>query len=249
MQRLFPDPAHDIDALEQYAGGRRPRDGRPWIFLNMVASLDGAVAVDGRSGGLAGEADQKLFQALRTFADVILVGAGTVRAERYGPPATDSAERAMRESHAAWPVARVAVATRSASLDYSGRLFTEPTSRPLLLTTTSAPDERVSHAREVADVVEAGDDELDLDTALRALGEVGARVVLCEGGPHLNGSLLSAGLVDELCLTVSPLLVSGGADRIVAGDALPDPLGLELLHVLEDDGFLFLRYRRALGDD
>lgn len=249
MQRLFPDPAHDVDVLEQYAGERDLHDDRPWVVLNMVASLDGAVTVDGRSGGLAGDADKRLFRALRTFPDVILVGAGTVRAERYGPPATDSAERAMREAHGAWPIARVAVVTRSASLDYGGRLFAEPTSRPLLLTTTSAPRDRVTHAREVADVVEAGDDDVDLDAALRALGELGARVALCEGGPHLNGHLLSAGLVDEVCLTVSPLLVSGGADRIVAGDVLPDPLELELLHVLEEDGFLFLRYRRPGGDD
>lgn len=247
MQRLLPDPAHDIDVLEQYGGGREPLNGRPWVFLNMVASLDGAVTVDGRSGGLAGDADQRLFQTLRTFADVILVGAGTVRAERYGPPSDDAAERAIREARGVWPVARVAVVTGTASLDYAGRLFVEPSSRPLLLTTTSAQQERVAHAREVADVVEAGEDRVDLSTALRALGELGARVVLCEGGPHLNGHLLSSGLVDELCLTVSPLLVAGGADRVVEGEVLPEPLGLELVHVLEEDGFLFLRYCRPNG--
>ncbi|MCZ7530449.1 MAG: pyrimidine reductase family protein [Acidimicrobiia bacterium] len=230
--------------MRQYAGGRAPHEDRPWVMLNMVTSVDGAVSVEGRSGGLAGDADREVFHALRTFPDVILVGSGTVRAEGYGPPRASPADSAMREAHDAWPVARIAIVTGSASLDYGSALFSEPTSRPLLVTTANAPADRIAQAAEVADVAVAGEDSVDVSRALSALGELGARVVLCEGGPNLNGQLLAADVVDELCLTVSPLLVAGSGKRIVTGDALETPFGLELVHVLEDDGSLFLRYRR-----
>jgi riboflavin biosynthesis pyrimidine reductase len=192
-------------------------DGRSWVLLNMIASLDGATVIDGRSGGLGGPADRTIFALLRTMADVILVGASTVRAEGYGPPKKSGQ--------------RVAVVSRSGRLDWSSALFTSGAGVAVL--PIDGPDVP-------APAIRAGDGSVDLAAALPQLE---GRIVLCEGGPTLNGQLLVAGLVDELCLTVAPVLVGGGAKRIVAGPEAPTEM--RLVHVLEDDGFLFYRYVRA----
>jgi riboflavin biosynthesis pyrimidine reductase len=218
MRRLLPDVADDIDPAAAYADpGRRRRGGRPWVLVNMIASLDGAVAIDQRSGGLGGAADGRVFATLRDLADIVLVGAGTARAEKYGPPQK--------------PGQRIAVVTRSADLDWSSPLFASGAG--LVVTTTTAPAVPVESVR-------AGADEVDL---MATLAELPGDVVLCEGGPSLNGELLAAGVIDEWCLTLSPLLVGGGAGR-AARSAEPHVEGFRLVHVLEADGFLFLRARR-----
>lgn len=230
MRRLHPDPADPVDPADVY-GDPPEGEGRPGLRVNMIASADGAVTVDGRSGGLGGAGDRAVFHALRARADVVLVGAGTVRAERYGPPRGDRPPR-------------IAVVTRSCDLDWDAPLFAEPTTRPLVVTVAGAPPDRLARAGEVADVVVAGAEDVDLPRALRLLGDRGARAVLCEGGPSLNGRLAAAGLVDELCLTVAPLLAGGDARRIVAGPALSPPPAMALASVCEEEGYLFLRYRR-----
>jgi riboflavin biosynthesis pyrimidine reductase len=148
------------------------------------------------------------------------------RAERYGPSATP-----------------IAVVSRSLRLDWDARFFTAPLARPILVTVAQAPPDQVARATEVADVVIAGDQDVDLATALAALGDRGWQAVLAEGGPTLNGQLARAGLLDELCLTWSPWLASGDAKRILDGRPLSAPGGLRPRSVCEQDGFLFLRYR------
>ena len=209
----------------------------------MVASADGATTVEGLSGGLGGPGDRALFHALRALTDVILVGAGTVRAEGYGPPRLSDEEVAARERRGQAPLPRIAVTTRSVALDWGAPLFAAPTSRPIVVAPADAAPDRVRRARQVAEVVLAGAGSVDLPGVFAMLGERGVRTVLCEGGPALNGGLAAAGLVDELCLTVAPLLAAGDAKRLVDGPVLSPPLGMTLASACDEDGFLFLRYR------
>ena len=225
MRQLFPEPIDAVEPLDAY------RDlpvvaGRPSVRLNMISSVDGATAVDGRSGGLGGSADRKVFAALRSLADVVLVAAGTVRAENYGPGNLP-----------------IAVVSGSLRLDWDTPFFTAATHRPILVTAGRAPAEAIEQAEAVADVVVAGDAEVDLVQAVHQLGERGFARVLAEGGPSFNGALAAADLLDELCLTFGPFLVSGDAKRILIGPALQPPPDLTLRSLCEEDGYLFLRYR------
>jgi riboflavin biosynthesis pyrimidine reductase len=225
VRQLLPRFVDPVDPMAVYAD-LPVAAGRPGVRLNMIASLDGATAVAGVAGGLGGKADQALFALLRSLADVVLVAAGTVRAERYGPSTVP-----------------VAVVTRSCRLDWDSRFFTAALARPLVVTVATAPAEARARAAEVADVVVAGEHDVDLVEAVGALGARGFRAVLSEGGPILNAQLAAAGLLDELCLTLSPLLVGGDAKRLLAGPLLPGPPALRLVSACEEDGFLFLRYR------
>lgn len=225
MRQLFPECVEAVEPLDVY--GQLPVvEGRPAVRLNMIGSVDGATAVGGRSGGLGGQADRKVFAALRSLADVVLVAAGTVRAENYGPARVP-----------------IAVVSGSLGLDWDTPFFTDAVERPIVVTSGRAPAGAVRQAEAVADVLMAGDAEVDLALAVARLGERGFAHVLAEGGPTFNGALAAAGLLDELCLTFAPLLVSGDAKRILAGPALRPPPELELRSLCEEDGYLFFRYR------
>jgi len=201
MRQLLPVPCDPVDPAVLY--GDLPLAGtRPAVRLNMIASIDGATAVAGLSGGLGGPADQALFAVLRSHADVVLVAAGTVRAERYGPSKVP-----------------VAVISRSCRLDWDSPFFTAAIAPPIVITVAEAPAPERAKAASLADVIIAGEQDVDLAAALTALSERGYARVLAEGGPSLNGQLAAAGLLDELCLTVSPLLAGGEAKRILAGPA------------------------------
>lgn len=243
MDQVFPRTEADVDPAAVYAADQRiPPPERPWVALNMVASADGAVTVDGRSGGLSSAGDKAVFFGLRALADVILVGAGTVRAEDYGPPRTSTDQQAARvaRGQAAFPT--IAVVSGRLDLDPAARLFVDTPTRPIVLTGDRADATRRTALEAVADVVAVGAEHVDPARALAALAQRGTGVVLCEGGPTLNGTLLRAGLVDELCLSVAPLLASGDDPRIVRGPTL-DPLhALRLERVLVEDGFAFFRY-------
>ncbi len=220
----------------------------------MVASLDGAATVGGRSGGLSGEADEQVFAMLRAHADVILVGAGTARAEGYGPvrPESEGLRWAfLRDGRA--PSAPIAVVTRALDLDLGGALLVgaPPHARTIVITTESALPARRAAAARTAEVIVAGEVSVDLKAAVDALAERGYQRISCEGGPHLLAQLAGTGLLDELCLTVSPLLAGPVAARIVTG-GLPMPGGgtlpFTLAHVLADEGYLLCRYvRRSAG--
>lgn len=242
MRQLFPVAIDPVDWLSVY-GDVPAACARPWVRLNMIASVDGAASVGGRTGALGGPADRRLFVLLRSLADVILVGATTVRAERYGPALLPPERQAARRQRGQVPVPPIAVVSRSCRFNWESRFFTAAVVRPIVITVDSAPAERRARAAQVADVILAGQEDVELARALDALAERGARWVLCEGGPTLNGYLVSAGLLGELCLTLSPRLVSGDAKRIVAGPALAVPQDAALCSVCEEDGFLFLRFR------
>lgn len=221
MRRLHPIPADAVPAFAACVDPNRHRhpDGLPWVEVCMVASVDGATAVEGRSGGLSSTADGELLQALRALADVVLVGAATVRAEGYGVPRKAGLRVGV-------------VSSRGEGLDFDSALFTSGAG--FVVTTETAPDLPV-------DTVRAGTDELDLR---RALAQLDVGFVHAEGGPRLNGALLAAGLVDEINVTIAPLLAGGDAHRLTFG-APAAATGLRLAHVLEEDGFLFCRYLRT----
>jgi len=247
VRRLYPDPSEDVSPLREYAADDRPPPAdRPWVMLNMITSADGATAVTGRSGGLGGPGDRSVFRALRDLADMILVGAGTVTAETYHPPTVSEQAAELRRERGQHEVPRLVVVTGSLRLDPAAEVFADPKRRPLVITSSAAPPERIHALAPVADVITDGRDgqgsEIDLTTALgRLKREHDARIVLCEGGPTLNGHLHGAGLVDELCLSFSPLLVGGASPRILER-ATSSIQTLTLRRVLEEDGTLFMRY-------
>ncbi|HLY83164.1 MAG TPA: pyrimidine reductase family protein [Acidimicrobiales bacterium] len=242
MRQLFPEATIDVELVDAY-GRLAPSGDRPAVRANMIASVDGAASAEGRSGGLSGRADKTLFSALRCLADVVLVGSGTVRAERYGPARLDDAARARRTGWGIAPVPPIAVVTASCHLDWQTPFFTAAEQRPIVVTVGAADPSDRAAAAEVAEVIVAGQHQVDFGRALAALRDRGHANVLAEGGPSLLAQLVSAGVVDELCLTLSPLLLAGDAGRILAGPALVPAPSLDLVHVLESDGFLFMRYR------
>lgn len=240
MHRLLPLPsADDIDFDAAYWV---PDPGRQHVRGAMVASADGAAQAGGRAGGLSGPADIRLFAMLRAQADVIIAGASTVRAEGYRGARPSDQQRAWRRSRGLAQVPPIAVVTRSCALDPTGPLFTDTLTRPLVITCASAPAVRVALLAARADVITIGERDVDLPAALDVLAERGLRRVSCEGGPTLLAQLAAAGRLDELSLTLSPLLLAGQALRITNGARLDPPAHLRLGHVVEEDGFLFLRY-------
>lgn len=231
---------------------RPPRvPGRPRVLLNMVSTVDGRASVEGRSAPLSSPADRDLFHALRSAVDAILVGAGTARAERYGPLIPDAGRRAERE-RAGMPAEPLAcVVSASLALGADLPLLAAPQARVALLTPSGGELEgaaaRIEYVR-----CRRADGKLDLAGALEAVGErFGVGLMLCEGGPHLAGELLAGGLLDDLFLTLSPALAgeagagAGPELRILAGAELSQPVAVELLEVLEHGSQLFLHYRVA----
>lgn len=247
MRRIWPDPAPVDDVAGLVAAAPRSAPpGRPWVLVNMISSLDGAIALEGRSGGLGRPADKAVFSALRAVADVVLAGAGTVRAEGYGPPRPTAATRAARRARGQAEAPRVAVVSRSLELDPGEALFAEAEQPPLVITCAAGPAHRRRALEAAAEVIVAGDSEVDLPSALGQLADRQVGTICCEGGPHLNGALLAEDLIDEWNLTISPLLVGGGdAGRAASGPSRPAPLDAELAWLLEGDGLLLGRWLRV----
>ncbi|MGI5244468.1 pyrimidine reductase family protein [Dactylosporangium sp. CA-139066] len=236
VQLLWPAPDPAPDLLELY---RTPPE--PWLRLNFVSSLDGAGHVGGRSEPLSGRADKRVFGLLRMLCDALVVGAGTVREENYHALRLDERRRAWRVAAGLPEYPTLVVVSARGRLDPGHRALAEAPVRPVVVTHRRTDPGRLA---DVADIVAAGEHEVDLAAALAALRERGHRQILSEGGPRLFGSLTAAGLVDELCLTVSPLLAGPGADRITTGPAVETPQALTLRHALLAEGSLLLRYTR-----
>lgn len=224
-----------------------PQVTGPWLRANMVSTLDGAAQHDGRSQPISNAADMRIFGVLRGLADVVVVGAETVRQEGYRPARAREAFAAPREAAGQGPAPAIAVVTASLDLDFSLPLFTSPLVPTLVLTGAAAPPERISEAeRAGARVVIAGDGAgIDPARAVRALGDLGHTRLLTEGGPRLLGQLIAAGVLDEMCVTLSPMLVAGDAQRIAGGPSVPLPRRFELVSLLEEAGFLYSRYGRS----
>ena len=236
MRRLFPDPGEIPDDLALARAYELP-PGRA-LRMDFIASLDGVIAVDGRSEGLQSPGDQRVFRTLRAVADVVLVGHGTASAEGYGPVGPGSRLGRLREQLGRPPVVPIAVVSRRASLAPGDKLAVPGT----LLITCAAADagRRAALADAGVEVLVCGDEDVALRVALDVLAERGLERVTCEGGPQLLRTALTEGVVDELDLTIAPALV-GGSARLLDGP-LAGVVRTELRQLLEEDGVLFARY-------
>lgn len=256
MRRLFPvtdqtsaaqaDREWSLDELaEAYAYPPLAGDAH-WLRANMVSTLDGAAQHEGRSQPISGETDMRIFGTLRALADVVVVGAETVRQEGYRPARAREAFAARRGAAGQGPAPAIAVITASMDLDFSLPLFTSPLVPTLVITGAAAPADRVAEAAGAgAQVVVAGDGAaVDPARAVRELAQRGLRRQLTEGGPRLLGQFVAADALDELCLTISPMLAAGDAQRIAGGPSVAVPHRLAPACVLEEAGFLFTSYRR-----
>jgi riboflavin biosynthesis pyrimidine reductase len=245
-------PGDDLtDPLAPYLEVDRSAPPGPcWVLANMVSGLDGSVAIAGRVGELSSAADAELFRRMRSLADVVLVGAETVRRERYGPVQLPLELRRQREASGRLPVPQIAVVSRSLTIDWTIPAFaaSEPAAPTMLVTCEAARPERLDEARAHASVLVAGGDRVEPRLALDALAGQGARVVLCEGGPSLLGEIIAADLLDELCLTMEPVM---GGDPLPVAVAPPghDLVRFRLGHALTHGSTLFLRYERAPRGD
>jgi riboflavin biosynthesis pyrimidine reductase len=245
MRRLLPTPTvdvslrGDIDALAAHYA--YPTEGA--LRANMVASVDGAISLDGRSQPISGASDWFLFGLQRALADVIVVGAGTARSEGYGPGRARQEFAHLRRRTEQSPAPTLAVVTASGKLDPEAA-FLGGDQRAIVCTCASAPADRVDALRARADVVVVGDSHVDLSALLATLRERGMVRLLTEGGPSLLGALAADDLIDEVVATITPALVGGADGRMVAG-APGAVRGLELVGLLEDDSALFTHYRRS----
>jgi len=241
VRRLVPDPEPISvpELLDAYRPWDDPPADRPHVALNFAGTLDGRAAIDGRSGAIGDDADTAMLVGLRGRFDAIMIGAGTMRAERYGRIVADPAKRERREE-LGLPGDPLMVIVGGLDLPWDASLFTDGGGRVLLFTAEEGDPPATATPVEV---VRAPDGRVDLAAALRTLREEhGVRAVLCEGGPHLHSQLQAAGLADELFLTIAPKLVGGGS-TILEG-ALPAVAELELLWLLQEGSELFTRYRR-----
>jgi riboflavin-specific deaminase-like protein len=239
FDRLTAGPARPPhEWLAELSPHLHARDDRPFAFLNMVASADGRAAFEGRAGGLGSEADTLLLTELRALADAVLVGTGTIRAEGYGRLVRNAERVARRKAAGLADTPTAVLLSRSFDIPWGAELF-EASDQPVIVYTggDGAPP-RVEAPLEVVRL-----EDPTPQTAMADMRARGIRSLLCEGGPTLNSALLAAGVVDELFLTLSPML-SGepSAPRIVEGDGLPEPARLALEWALRHDEELYLRY-------
>lgn len=253
MHSLLPLSAEDIAPYDFY---RPAEPGAPWLRINMVASVDGLVTdAEGRSGGLGADGDRAAFRAQRALADAILVGAGTVRAENYGPHLVHRSVAERRRADGRQQPASVVVVSLSLDLDPGSRLFTDAVTPTMIMTSALSPMERRQQLATVGEIIVAGDDQIDLADGIAQLRSRGLPHVLCEGGPRLNAALLQANLVDEICLTIAPQILGSNGKRMVdAATPVPaaevsrlpmEPTALELLGLGRQDDELFIRYGLA----
>ncbi|GAA2242803.1 MULTISPECIES: pyrimidine reductase family protein [Kitasatospora] len=256
MRQLYPQPvvvAPESDRTrwlaEVYRYPAEAAAGRPWVRACMVSALDGAAVWRGRSGGLSGPADAELLGVLRALADAVLVGAGTARSEGYGPAEVHPELVRARSAAGQEPAPAIAVVSARLDLDPASDLFARPAASPgartMVITARRAPAAARRALERVAEVVVAGEEQVEPSLLMRELTARGLCRVHCEGGPRLLGRLWAAGLLDELCLTVSPLLTAGESPRILDQRGAADRTRMVLAAVLEEDGFLFTRYTRS----
>ncbi|HTC71178.1 MAG TPA: pyrimidine reductase family protein [Acidothermaceae bacterium] len=239
VRRLLPDPAEDVDLVSAYL---YPAD-RAWLRANMISSADGAATIEGRAGGLGNKTDQQVLGALRGLADVVIAGAGTVTAEGYGPARARPEYQEMRAADGQPAAPYMAVVSQRLQLDFESRYFVEATQQPIVVTCSAAPPDRLLAAEKVASVVIAGELMVSPALMVEALIQLGYRRLLCEGGPTLLAMVAADGVLDELCLTIAPLIVGGPSRRVLDGPLLDPAHRMRLTQLLQDDDdLLYARY-------
>jgi 5-amino-6-(5-phosphoribosylamino)uracil reductase len=226
----------DLMAAYAYPGAQS------WLRANMIGAVDGVATVLGLSDGLSGPVDKRAFGILRALADVVIAGAGTTRTENYAGVKVPERFAPSRAARGQTPVPPIAIVSQHLGLDPAAAVFTDTTVPTIVLTCKAASHDRIAALSEVADVVLCGDGEVELPVVRRELEQRGLTRMLCEGGPSLLHDLLAADVLDELCLTVSPMLVGGGERHVTHGEPLDTPVGLRLAGLLEQQDVLLARY-------
>ncbi len=238
LRRLTLEGQDRIVPLDLVMEDERSHPDRPWVLLNFVISIDGATALDGQSTKLGDEDDLAMFQALRAVPDVILVGATTVKVENYRPVVLDQQRQSRRVERGQDAAPKLAIVSGTMSLDVEQRVFSDQDHKPLIITGINANSGRLALIGDAADVAILED--LNARTILDRLSS--AKVVLIEGGPSLAGQFVAAGLVDELNVTIAPVLVGGASDRLVGMAAITPPADMKLDRALQGERMLILRY-------
>jgi riboflavin biosynthesis pyrimidine reductase len=243
LEQLYPE-RRELEASDAYAGlglAEHARPDRPYVVANMVLTADGRAALGGHTESISSDTDRELFLELRLQVDAVMVGTGTIAIEEYGPLVRAPERRERRREAGLEPVPLAITASRSMELPVATPLFQDEETRIVVVTSS---DREPPPAPAAVSVIRTGGDEPDFVVALRRLrAEHGVRSVLLEGGPTLLSAMAGAGVVDELFLTLSPLLTgSGGEPAILEGSPLPAPIALTLRSALREDGYLYLRY-------
>ncbi|MCD2185774.1 dihydrofolate reductase family protein [Actinomycetospora soli] len=248
MHRVWPLPAGELDPAQLEELYVYPERSSGWVAVNFVSSLDGGIEIDGKSRGLSSDADRKVFGLGHDLADVVLLASGTAVAEEYPGlrPEGESARR--RERHGLAAVPPLAVVT-SGSLPADAPSVVDVLVPTIVITCASAPADKQRAWQDAgAEVLIAGDDDVDLADAVRQLAGRGLRSIDCEGGPGLTGKLLDADLVDEMRISFVPTAVAGQAGRVARTDApLDEPRGFTVDSLLVEDSTLLVRYLRTRG--
>jgi riboflavin biosynthesis pyrimidine reductase len=214
-------------------------DQRSWVRAMMVTSLDGAAAgPDGLSGSISSDADQLVFNAVRRFADSVLVGSGTIRAEKYTPMRAKEEDKAAREARGQLPAPVLTVVSGSLKLPWELPMWAESTHRPIVITRKDVDPERVAEADQYADLIAL--EEVTPAAIVAALVERGLPRIVCEGGPNLLNDFVRTGEVDELDITVSPTMV--GSEGSPPTKLLEEVASFHLVSVLAQDNYLMARY-------
>jgi riboflavin-specific deaminase-like protein len=243
MRRLIPDPGETTveQQLDSYRPWEQPHEARPFLATNFAATVDGRATIGGVSGPIGSSADTEMLARLRTRFDAVMIGAGTMRAERYGRIVADQEQRERRERIGLPHDPLMVIVSGRLDLPWDAPLFTAGGGRVLVFTASEAePPETATSLR-----VLRHEGAVDLTLAMRQLREErGIRALLCEGGPRLHSQLWAEDLVDELFLTTAPKLTGGNAPRILEGEELPAVAELELAWLLEQDDELFSRYQQ-----
>ncbi len=243
MRRLLPDPAPTTVAeqLDGYRPWEQPHAERPFLAVNFATTLDGRATIGGVSGPIGSATDTAMLAGLRTRFDAVMIGAGTLRAERYGRLAAKPETRERREQLGLPPEPLMVLISGRLDLPWDAPLFSDG-GRVLIFTASETEPPETETSVEVV----RHEGGIDLTAAMAHLrGEHDIRALLCEGGPRLHAQLQAAGLVDELFLTIAPKLNGGeGPPSLIEGE-LPAVIDLELAWLLESEGELFARYQRS----
>lgn len=244
MNRVFPRFESDVDDEDILAAYSVDNRAATHFRMNFVSTLDGAASADGHTAALGGEGDKRVFDLLRRLSDVVVVAAGTVRIEKYGPMRLGDESTEWRKRHSLAPHPVFAIVSGTLDLDPATRVFTDAPVRPLVLTVATAPGDKRAALAEVADVVDCGVGAFDPLAMMRFLRERGLNQVHGEGGPSLFGTFIAADVIDELCLTLSPELAAGSAPRIAHGESADELRAMTLTSLMQQDSVLFARYLR-----
>lgn len=241
FKQLMPEEIESVSIVDSYKVPKAYID-KKFLRINMVSSIDGTISIDGRARALSSDADRNVFHILRSLADVILVGAGTMRSEEYKPVSLTEHEIERRKNTGQEPIPKIAVVTRSGEFNFDTAFFKEAINKPLIFTSDIGA-KIIANKCDSAEVISCGKTVVDLRLAIDELVKRDYKNILCEGGPTLNSDLLRSRLVDELCLTVSPKITQGDGNRIFNGPKLDIPVEFEYQAIFIDEGELFFRLK------